>query len=110
MNLQVDDISAVTKSNAVVIHVKDRTDRIACGGGVTEVSGGNAGLTVGGTGDALAGLIAGLIAQGMPPAEASVAGSRVVKRAGTLLYEKNGFAYATRDVIGLIAHLLHTLE
>lgn len=70
------------------------------------VKGGNAGLTKGGTGDALAGLIAGLIAQRMDPFDAGVRATTIIKKAGEKLYKTKGYAYTTREVIGLIPELL----
>lgn len=75
-------------------------------GDVREVAGGNAGLTVGGTGDALAGLVAGLIAQGMEHADACVLASQTIKRAGDVLFEEKGFAYTTKEVLEKIPALL----
>lgn len=75
-------------------------------GDVREVQGGNAGLTVGGTGDALAGLIAGLIAQGMNHADACVLASQTMKRAGDLLFDEMGFSYTTQDIVKKISPLL----
>ncbi len=79
---------------------------VAEDGDVREVMGGNAGLTVGGTGDALAGLTAGLIAQGLPHADACVLASQTVKRAGEILFDELGFAFTTRDVLRKIPALL----
>ena len=76
----------------------------------TEVAGGNAGLTVGGTGDALAGLIAGLIAQKMEPFEACVLASTIVKKAGEMLYEKYGYAYSAKQLTRKIPEILHALS
>ena len=110
MGIDAKKIGEAAKKSGVVIHLKGHIDRIAgADGKVREVTGGDAGLTVGGTGDALAGLICGLIAQGTAPAEACVMASTVIKRAGTLLSEKNGCAYTTCEVIAQIPHLLHTL-
>lgn len=102
-------LTDAVKQFGAVIHLKGVVDEIALNERTIEIPGGNAGLTVGGTGDALAGLIAGLIAQNMKPAEACVMASRVIKRAGTVLFTEKGFAYTTREVIGEIAHLLHML-
>ena len=100
---------SAARASAAVVLLKGRSDTIAAPDGTTqEVAGGNAGLTVGGTGDALAGLICGLIAQGMPPMKACVAASTIIKRAGTVLFHDKGFAYTTREVIGRIPHLLAT--
>ncbi|MBI3331653.1 NAD(P)H-hydrate dehydratase [Candidatus Peregrinibacteria bacterium] len=103
------NLAAIAKKYAVTIHCKGPTDRIAgSDGSLQEVSGGDAGLTVGGTGDALAGLIAGLIAQKMDPMarrsrpsvpmDACITASRVIKRAAVILSEKKGFAFTARDV------------
>ncbi len=108
MGITPGQMSDAATKNDVVIHLKGHTDHIAAPGTASkEIAGGNAGLTVGGTGDALAGLIAGLIAQGMKPGESCEIASRVIKRAGTILCETKGFAYTTREVIAEIPHLLH---
>ena len=73
---------------------------------IQEVRGGNPGLTVGGTGDALAGLVAGLIAQGMEHAEASVLASSTIKKAGDDLAGQFGFRYTTEQLIGRIPQIL----
>lgn len=111
MEVAMHAIGPTAKQYGVTIHTKGVVDSIAgADGSVHEVSGGNPGLTVGGTGDALAGLIAGLIAQGCSPLEACLTASRVIKRAGTLLYLEFGYAYGTRRVIEQIPHLLRTWE
>lgn len=104
-------IGPAAKKHNVTIHVKGPVDRIASpDGSVTEVSGGNAGLTVGGTGDALAGLIAGLLSQERSPLEASVTASTVIKRAGAVLMPEFGYAYGTRRVIDLIPNILRAMN
>lgn len=110
MGVKQKDLKRAAKELFGIIHLKGATDTIALpSGAMKEVMGGNAGLTVGGTGDALAGLIAGLIAQGMPHAEACVTASTVIKRAGTMLFSDYGYAYGTRRVIEAIPRLLHCL-
>ncbi len=110
MGVHPKTIGAVAKLSQLTIHVKGKIDHIAGPDGtVRNVAGGNAGLTVGGTGDALAGLICGLIAQGMKPVEASMTASKIIKRAGSVLFYEKSFAYTTREVIGQIPHMLNTL-
>ncbi len=110
MGVHLKNIGAMAKQSGLTIHVKSRIDHIAGPDGkVQKVAGGNAGLTVGGTGDALAGLIAGLIAQNMKPTDACVMASRIIKRAGTMLFHEKGFSYTTREVIMQIPHLLNSL-
>lgn len=110
MGVAQKNLKDAARRSRAVIHLKGSTDRIAAPGKeVKEITGGNAGLTVGGTGDALAGLICGLIAQGMKLDEACVTAGTVIKRAGTILFSSKDHAYTTRDVIEQIPHLLHTL-
>lgn len=110
MGITPDELPALAKKHGVTFLLKSDISTVVSDRGKTrEVSGGNAGLTVGGTGDATAGLIAGLIAQGMKPFDACMTASTVIKRAGTMLYETDGYAYGTRKVIDCIPSLLHRL-
>ncbi|MBI3336726.1 NAD(P)H-hydrate dehydratase [Candidatus Peregrinibacteria bacterium] len=101
------DLKHAAQESGAVILLKGPDDTVVSPDGrVQTIAGGNAGLTVGGTGDALAGLIAGLIAQKMEPFEAAILASRTIKKAGELLYAQKGYAYTTRDVISQIPTLL----
>lgn len=107
MSLTAADLSQQASNAGAVIFLKGPTDIIAGpDGSLTELKGGNAGLTVGGTGDALAGLIAGLMAQGFEPLEAAKKAGAVMKRAAEQLFEKYGYAFGTRRVIELIPGVL----
>lgn len=108
MGVESDAIGETAAQYSVTILAKGVTDRVASPEGIIkEVSGGNAGLTVGGTGDALAGLTAGLIAQGKCGPDAAVLASKTIKRAGEKLAETKGFAYTTKEVIGEIPGILN---
>ena len=110
MELAQNDLSSVCMENACTILKKGVVDTIVSEkGDVKTVEGGNAGLTVGGTGDALAGLTAGLIAQGVDHAEACRMASTVIKRAGDVLAQEFGFAYTTRQVIQMIPKVLKNM-
>ena len=110
MGLAPGQLRDAATTHKLTIHLKGSIDRIAAPEKpVKDINGGNAGLTVGGTGDALAGLIAGLMAQGVKPAEACVMASTVIKRAGAVLFHTKGFAYTTRDVIAEISQVLRSL-
>lgn len=104
------DLAKTAKEFGVTMHLKDRVDQIAAKGTLKRVSGGNAGLTHGGTGDALAGLIAGLIAQRVPAKDACVMAATIIKKAGAMLFKEKGYAYTTMDVIGCIPGLLKKME
>lgn len=107
MELSMDALAETASAHRVTILAKGPVDVIVAPDGTqTRSEGGNAGLTVGGTGDALAGLCAGLLAQQIDPANAAVIASRVIKRAGEELAEQYGTAYGTRRIITTIPTLL----
>ncbi len=111
MGLTQEDLSQRARVSNTTFLLKGPTDFITGPDGeMHESKGGNAGLTVGGTGDALAGLIAGLVAQKMQPFDAAMLASKVIKTAGDRLYEELGFRYTTMDVIEQIPYLLHEFE
>jgi len=103
-----DIVCTIAAARGVTIVLKGVVDIIAGPKSCTEVKGGNAGLTKGGTGDVLAGLIAGLIAQGIEPSEACFMATTIIKRAATVLYPEKGYGFTTFEVIQQIPHLLHT--
>jgi NAD(P)H-hydrate epimerase len=107
MEVRPESIGEVAKLNNVTLFLKGSIDRLALPNGkVLSIKGGNAGLTVGGTGDALAGLIAGLIGQSMPSEKACLLAGELIKKAGEELFKEMWFAYRTQDVIARIPHLL----
>lgn len=109
MDIGPGDIGEAAKRSGALLLAKGVLDRIAdADGRIRTVRGGNAGLTVGGTGDALAGLAAGLIAQGMDMTTAAITASTVIKRTGDRLMKNYGYAYGTRRVIETIPLLLHS--
>jgi NAD(P)H-hydrate epimerase len=111
MGIDPDEIAAVSEKTSVTILAKCAVDRIASpDGSVIEVNGGNAGLTVGGTGDALAGLVCALLAQRMEPAQACRMASTCIKHAGDALLQTHGYAYTTENVIDAIPGILRTLS
>jgi NAD(P)H-hydrate epimerase len=111
MGLALKDIGTAAKRHQCTIHVKGTVDQIAgTHGKIRKVKGGNAGLTVGGTGDALAGIIAGLLAQGITPADACAMATTMVKQAGHLLLEECGYSYTAWQVISMVPQLLSQLS
>ena len=107
MEIETDTLSDVAKEAEATILLKGPTDTIvSADGNISEVQGGNAGLTVGGTGDVLAGCIAGLVAQGEEHTAACIRASTLVKKSGELLLKEIGYAYTATDVIETLSHLL----
>ncbi|TSC85383.1 MAG: ADP-dependent (S)-NAD(P)H-hydrate dehydratase [Microgenomates group bacterium Gr01-1014_16] len=80
-----------------IIVYKGSTAYVSDGETTYEISGGNAGLTKGGTGDILAGIIVGLLAKN-PPLLAAAAGTYLIKKTAETLFEKVGYNFNADDV------------
>lgn len=89
----------------VTLLVKGETDQVQQGPDSFEIKGGNPGMTKGGTGDVLAGLVAGLYATQSALA-ASVIGSYVNKKAGEILAEKVGPFFNASDLAAKVPEVL----
>ena len=106
LGLKESDLESAAKKFGVTIFLKGPVDHIAGPKQkMQKLEDGNAGLTVGGTGDALAGLIAGLIAQGENPFDACILAGTIIKKAGSELAKQMG-TFTTLNVILLIPKLL----
>ncbi len=110
MGLTQEDASEIAQQDGTVFFLKGPVDTLISPENSETIEGGNAGLTVGGTGDVLAGLIGGLIAQGIDRVIATKTAGRIVKRAGEILFQEKGYSYTAMDVIELIPHSLSTLD
>lgn len=67
---------------------------------------GNPGMTVGGTGDVLTGIVVALLSKGMTPFDAARTGAYICGRGGDLAFEKLGFSLLATDVIDAIPRVL----
>jgi len=67
---------------------------------------GNPGMTVGGTGDVLSGVVGALLAQQTDPFEAAVAGAFVNGAAGDFVLEEKGYHMVSTDLIQKIPQVL----
>ncbi len=90
-------VRAMAEKWKCVILKKGKEDVVSDGKRIEVVKGGNAGLTKGGTGDVLAGLLCALFAKN-GAMDAAVAAARAGKRAGELLFRERGYAYCASDV------------
>ena len=96
-------VQEMAKKYNCVILLKGETDMVRkpCDSAQAEIckqiSGGNAGLTKGGTGDVLAGLVAGLACKNDLFLSACAA-SYINKKAGEELFKKRGFMYNADDL------------
>jgi NAD(P)H-hydrate epimerase len=93
----VRSVEDFAKKYECVVVSKGSVSYVSDGETTYEVGGGNAGLTKGGTGDVLAGVIVGLAAKN-PPLLAAAAGSYLVKKTAEVLSEKVGLNFNADDV------------
>jgi hydroxyethylthiazole kinase-like uncharacterized protein yjeF len=68
---------------------------------------GNPGMTVGGTGDVLSGIVGAFLAQQIDPFEATVAGAFVNGAAGDFVFEEKGYHMVPTDIIQRIPQVLN---
>ena len=87
---------AAKKYKCIVVY-KGPVSYVSDGETTYEVEGGNAGLTKGGTGDVLAGVIVGLAAKN-GPLLAAAAGTYVMKKAAEKLFLEKGYGYNADDL------------
>jgi NAD(P)H-hydrate epimerase len=67
---------------------------------------GNPGMTVGGTGDVLSGIVGAFLAQNADPFEAAVAGAFVNGAAGDFVFEERGYHMVASDLLQWIPKVL----
>lgn len=104
--LEIADIC--TKENDLIYVMKDARTVVASGlNRYINVSGNN-GMATGGSGDVLTGIIAGLIAQGLSPREASELGVYIHGLAGDKAREEYGeYAMLAGDIINQLHYILN---
>lgn len=96
---KIDTIKQASKDSNATVLLKGSVDVIAFNDELKLNTTGNQGMTVGGTGDCLAGLIGGLLAQGHPSFEASFLGAYINGRAGDLAVQDFGYSFTAMDML-----------
>ena len=84
------------------ILLKGPVDLVSDGKKVYSIHGGTDAMTVGGTGDVLTGIAAGLVAKGYPLLEAAVKASQINKKAGEIVFKKKKYGLLASDLINEI--------
>ena len=97
---------AAAKLNAVML-MKGNVDIISDGNRLKLNFTGNPGMTVGGTGDVLSGIVGAFLAQKVDPFEAAVAGAFVNGAAGDFVFQEIGPHMVASDLIDWIPHVLN---
>lgn len=95
-----------SKEYGCTILLKGKEDMIASRGRLIKVKGGNAGMTKGGTGDVLAGLLAAIYSHKSctSPMQAAFTASYINKRAADMLYKVMKYNYSAEDLALELAH------
>jgi NAD(P)H-hydrate epimerase len=96
---QAEDVEKTAKELGAVILLKGHTDVISDGERCKFNFTGNPGMTVGGTGDVLSGVVAAFMAQGVDPFDAAVAGAFVNGAAGDFVASAKGFHMVATDLL-----------
>ncbi len=101
----VESVEKFSQKYSAIILLKNKKDIICSPSECTNVSGGNAGMTKGGTGDVLAGLVAGLNCKNDQYLSA-ICASFINKKAGDSLYQKAGPFFNASDLADEIPHVM----
>ena len=100
INGRAQQVKAAAKELGCTVLLKAWVDIIASpAGGVKLNYTGNPGMTVGGTGDVLSGIVGTFLAQGAEPFKAAVAGAWVCGRAGDLCLREKGNEFLASELL-----------
>lgn len=89
-----------------IILLKGHVDLVSDGKKVYSVHGGTEAMTVGGTGDVLTGIVAGLIAKGDSLLGAARKASHINKKAGEIVFKKKKYGLLASDLINEIPKIV----
>jgi hydroxyethylthiazole kinase-like uncharacterized protein yjeF len=103
---KIKQVKKAARKLGAVILLKGNVDIISNGKRVKLNCTGNPGMTVGGTGDTLAGIVGGFLSQGSNPYDAAVAGAFVNGVAGDIAYRSKGYHLLPTDIIEEIVPIL----
>lgn len=105
LGIKNNELEEIAKKYNCIILLKGENDTVCSPDECIEISGGNAGMTKGGTGDVLAGLVASLYCKNEAFLSACT-GSFINKRAGESLYEKVGLYFNASDLVDEIPKVM----
>ncbi|MGA2459984.1 MAG: NAD(P)H-hydrate dehydratase [Candidatus Bathyarchaeia archaeon] len=99
LNTRSKEVREFAARSGAIVLLKGHTDIISDGDRLKLNNTGNPGMTVGGTGDVLSGIVAGLMAQGVDPFRAAVAGAFVNGAAGDIAADVLGYHLTPTDLL-----------
>lgn len=107
--LDAAELAALARELEAVVVAKGDVDRITDGTRAWQVPAGHPGLARHGTGDVLAGVAAGLLAQTLPAPDAAALACHLVGTAGAELAASTGPGWLSQDLLGAVAAALRDL-
>jgi len=99
-------VGEMAKKYNCTILLKRPTDIVCSPKECLKIKGGNAGMTKGGTGDVLAGLVAALYCKNDDPFLVAASGSYINKKAGESLFKKVGYYFNASDLTNEIPKVM----
>jgi NAD(P)H-hydrate epimerase len=106
VNENITAFQQTAKSIKGTVVVKGENDLILSGNKFRINRSGNAGMTVGGTGDALTGIIASLLSQNLNPFDSACLGVFINGLAGDKAYDEYGFGYSASQLVSFIGNVI----
>ncbi|MDH5811843.1 MAG: NAD(P)H-hydrate dehydratase [Candidatus Methanomethylicaceae archaeon] len=103
---RLDTVMRWASKFGATILLKSRYDIITDGNRFKIKTIGNPGLTVGGTGDVLSGIVGAFVSKGIDPYRSAVAGSFLNSFAGDIVAMEKGYHYTARDLVEKIPDAL----
>lgn len=103
---RIQQVQEVARALGCTVLAKGAQDVVSDGETTEVVAGGDPGMTKGGTGDVLSGIVAGLYAKS-PALAAAVVASRANKRIGELLATEVGPYYTATEMVARVGQALH---
>jgi NAD(P)H-hydrate epimerase len=107
LNAKAEHVRKTAEELEAVVLLKGATDIISDGKRVKLNFTGNPGMTVGGTGDVLSGIVGALLAQKVDAFEAAVAGAFVNGAAGDFVFAEKGSHMVATDLVEWIPKALN---
>ena len=109
VNDKIDAIHKIIKSIEGSVILKGKYDIIFNGNRLKINRTGNPGMTVGGTGDALAGIALSLLSQGLSSFDAALLAPYLNGKAGDLAYEAQGYGFGAQDLTQYLGAVMNGL-
>ncbi len=102
LSMKINHVSKTAEELGATILLKGAIDVVSDGKRFKLNFSGNPGMTVGGTGDVLSGIVGALLAQKTDSFEAAVAGAFVNGAAGDFIFKDKGYHMVASDLINMI--------